>query len=239
MKKVTKEEFIERSRAVHNNKYDYSNVYYVNGSVKVKIICPIHGEFWQSPKDHLKGRGCCKCGHEKTNASKILSNEEFIKRAKKKHKNKYVYDKTIYSGFDKLVIVTCPQHGDFQVKAHHHISNGIGCPECAKINMGPTRMTTEEFITKARLLHRDAYDYSKVEYVISSQKVEIICPKHGSFWMSPNKHLIGECCPKCSETSGERLISRILTDANRISWCSTLSSCWIFWRNGKVHRTTK
>ena len=181
MKRRTIEEFIKEANLIHNNKYDYSKVVYVNQTEKVKIICPIHGEFEQTPKNHLKGRGCCKCGHERTNASKVLSTEEFIRRAKIKYGNKYSYDKTVYSRFNADIIVTCPIHGDFHVNPHYHISNGSGCPECAKINMGPTRMTTEEFITKARLLHRDAYDYSKVEYVISSQKVEIICPKHGSF----------------------------------------------------------
>lgn len=181
MKRRTIEEFIKEANLIHNNKYDYSKVVYVNQTEKVKIICPIHGEFEQTPKNHLKGRGCCKCGHERTNASKVLSTEEFIRRAKTKHGNKYSYDKTVYSRFNADIIVTCPIHGDFHVNSHYHISNGSGCPECAKINMGPTRMTTEEFITKARLLHRDTYDYSKVEYVISSQKVEIICPKHGSF----------------------------------------------------------
>ena len=214
MKAITKDEFIEKSKILHNNKYDYSKVNYVNRNTKVIIICPIHGEFEQAPREHLKGRGCCKCGHERTNASKVLSNDEFIRRAKQKHGNKYIYDKTVYKGFDVKVTVTCQTHGDFQVNAHQHISNGIGCPECALINMGPARMTTEEFVIKAKTLHGNIYDYSKVKYVLSSKKVEIICPKHGSFWMSPNKHLTGECCPKCSETSGERLVSRILTDAN-------------------------
>lgn len=214
MKRRTLNDFINEANKIHNNKYDYSEVCYVNQTTKVKIICPIHGEFWQIPKNHLKGRGCCKCGHERTNASKVLSNDEFIRRANIKHKNKYTYEKTKYSRFDSDIVVTCPIHGDFHVNSHYHISNGIGCPECAKINMGPPRLTTKEFVKKAKQLHGDLYDYSKVNYVLSSKKVEIICPKHGSFWMTPNKHLIGECCPRCAETKGERLVSKILTLAN-------------------------
>lgn len=65
MKKLTKEEFIIKSQKIHNNKYDYSKVEYKNRNTKVCIICPIHGEFWQTPAGHLSGRGCNKCGHEK------------------------------------------------------------------------------------------------------------------------------------------------------------------------------
>lgn len=91
MKKLTKEEFIRRAREIHGWKYDYSKIYYINGSIKVCIICPKHGEFWQSPKDHIKGRGCPKCGHERTNNSKKLTTETFIERAKQKYKN-YSYE---------------------------------------------------------------------------------------------------------------------------------------------------
>lgn len=214
MKKLTKEEFIIRSQKIHNNKYDYSKVEYKNRNTKVCIICPIHGEFWQTPAGHLSGRGCSKCGHEKTNASKVITTEIFIQRAKNKHGDKYLYDKTIYSGFDKNVIITCPKHGDFVINAHAHISNGYGCPVCGQINKGPARLTTEQFIAKARKIHGDKYDYSKVNYTLANQKICIICPEHGEFWMTPNKHLIGEKCPKCSQSRGEEFIYRILSCLN-------------------------
>ena len=63
-KKISKEEFIARSNNIHNNKYDYSKVEYVNNKTKVCIICPKHGEFWQTPKNHLLGQGCPICGKE-------------------------------------------------------------------------------------------------------------------------------------------------------------------------------
>ena len=56
------EEFIRRARLVHGDKYDYSKVVYVNSTTDVCIICPIHGEFWQRPAEHLRGKGCVKCG---------------------------------------------------------------------------------------------------------------------------------------------------------------------------------
>ena len=61
-RRLTKEEFIEKARQVHGDKYDYSKVEYKNNKTKICIVCPIHGEFWQRPNDHLNGRGCDKCG---------------------------------------------------------------------------------------------------------------------------------------------------------------------------------
>ena len=61
MGKLTKQEFINKASKIHNNKYDYSNIEYKNISTKIKIICPIHGEFEQSPSKHLIGQGCPKC----------------------------------------------------------------------------------------------------------------------------------------------------------------------------------
>lgn len=63
MKKLTTEEFIKRARAIHGDKYDYSKVEYINIKTKVCIICPEHGEFWQVPAEHLRGRGCKDCGN--------------------------------------------------------------------------------------------------------------------------------------------------------------------------------
>ena len=53
--------FIEKAKNIHKDKYDYSRVEYIDSKTKICIICPIHGEFWQTPANHLKGDGCPKC----------------------------------------------------------------------------------------------------------------------------------------------------------------------------------
>ena len=76
-KKLTTEEFIEKAKQIHGDKYDYSLTEYKSNKKKVKIICPIHGVFEQRPLNHLQGCGCIKCsGLEK------LTTDEFIKRSK-------------------------------------------------------------------------------------------------------------------------------------------------------------
>lgn len=212
MKKVTKEQFLKRAREVHGWKYDYSQMVFINMKTKIKIICPIHGEFWQTPHNHLQGKGCCKCGHLKTNQSKILSTKEFIERAKKKHPN-YLYDETQYFGFNKELIVKCPIHGKFKVVAHNHLI-GTGCPKCGILNKGPKRSTTEIFIEKANKIHSNKYDYSKTKYVLANKNVEIICPVHGVFLSTPNKRLSGRGCPMCKRPLGEIFVEQILTSNN-------------------------
>lgn len=64
-RRLTKESFIERADRVHNGKYDYSKVEYVDCYTEVCIICPTHGEFWQTPRSHIKGHGCLYCSRKK------------------------------------------------------------------------------------------------------------------------------------------------------------------------------
>ena len=63
------------------------------------------------------------------------------------------------------------------------------------------KLTTEEFIAKAKAVHGNRYDYSKVVYVNTQTKVCIICKEHGEFWQKPKNHLCGNGCVKCSKES--------------------------------------
>ena len=60
--KLTKNEFVEKAKNVHGDKYNYDNVEYVNNRTKVLITCKIHGDFYQTPAAHLLGQNCPKCG---------------------------------------------------------------------------------------------------------------------------------------------------------------------------------
>lgn len=131
MKKLTTSEFIERATEVHNGKYDYSKVNYVNNSTKVCIICPEHGEFWQTPNGHLLGKGCHICARINGAKNRTYSTKKFIDKARLIHGNKYDYSKTIYKGVRTKVCIICPIHGEFWQVPNYHI-DGCGCPECGK-----------------------------------------------------------------------------------------------------------
>ena len=203
--RLSKEEFIKNANKVHRGKYNYDKVEYNGAHTKVCIICPKHGEFWQKPSDHTNGHGCPKCKGDKTRERQTLSKEDFIKKAREVHGDKYDYSKVNYDSCETKVCVICPKHGEFwQVPAYH--TQGVGCPKCANEDNGNRkRLLKEEFIKKANEKHRDKYNYSKVEYNGAHTKVCIICPEHGEFWQRPADHIKGQGCPKCrNEATGER-----------------------------------
>lgn len=129
---------------------------------------------------------------------KILNQEEFIRRCKEVHGYFYDYSKTVFTDTLKKVIVTCPNHGDFEQVANSHMI-GSRCPECRKEE--PKRINLNKFTTKflARCIevHGDIYDYSLVDYKRQRDNVKIICAIHGIFEQRPDSHLRGAGCQKC------------------------------------------
>lgn len=124
-KKLTTKTFIELSNIRFNNYYNYSEVKYINNRTNVSIICPIHGAFLQIPETHLKSKGCPNCSKYK---KKDI--EYFIAKSNIVHNGYYNYDKSIYSGIFKKLIITCPIHQDFEQSAKNHMS-GQGCKKCS------------------------------------------------------------------------------------------------------------
>lgn len=208
----TLSQFIEEAVEVHGTKYDYSKIQYVNTYTKIIIICPIHGEFEQTPKSHLRGYQCNKCTRE---ASK-LTTEEFITRAVKVHGDRYDYLGTTYKDMKTNVSVVCPIHGEFTQRPYDHLQ-GRGCKKCG----GTNPLTTEEFIERAKQVHKNKYDYSKSKYILNDIKVEIVCHKHGSFWQSAHAHLNGSGCSGCNQSGfntskpGILYYLKITTDDNQ------------------------
>ena len=223
---MTKTEiFINKAIQVHGNKYDYSKVNYIDCNTKVCIICPEHGEFWQSPRCHLKGRGCSLCSKNKK-----LTTEEFIKRAKEIYGDKYDYSKVEYVNNHTKVCIICPDHGEFWQKPQSHL-NGHGCVKCfAKGCADRFALTTEEFIKRAKEIHNDKYDYSKVNYVNSYTKVCIICPEHGEFWQEPHEHLRGGGCPICKDSKLEKEIRKFLIK-NKIEFEEQKTFDWLKYKS--------
>ena len=197
MKKNKTETFIEKAKKKYLDKYDYSAINYVNSTSEVDIICTEHGQtFKQTPSNHLRGwNGCPKC-----QAPRIDSTEAFVIKSKEVHGDKYDYSKSEYHNASTKIVILCPNHGEFEQLASHH-TNGQGCPKCA-IDSRVTKKTydTETFIVKAKEIHGDKYDYTKVNYVSSKSKVKVICSEHGEFEQSLEKHIHRkQGCPKCAK----------------------------------------
>lgn len=121
----TTQKFIEKANKLHNNFYDYSKTEYVNNHTKVEIFCPEHGVLICNPHQHLRGRGCKKCGIKSKTSTKI----EFIKKASKLHNSFYDYREVNYINSRVKIEIICPVHGSFTQTPHQHLQNK-GCPIC-------------------------------------------------------------------------------------------------------------
>ena len=198
-RKITTDEIIKRFKEIHGDKYDYSEFEYVNAITKGKIICPKHGEFWQSSNVHLRGVRCPLCARENVNRSCYkLSKEDVLERAIIKHNDKYEYDLSNFKDSSSNILIKCPIHGWFEQNVTRHL-HGQGCPQCGNdAKREKMTISLDEIIIRFKNLHGDKYDYSKFEYKNCWTKSIIICPIHGEFLQSSNMHLLGHGCPKCA-----------------------------------------
>ena len=122
--------FLERAKKKWGTLFDYSNSNYVDMNTKIEIRCTKHNHtFFQTPTKHLEGFGCIHCQTEKYIKSRTQSTEEFVKRARKIHKDRFDYSKTVYTRYNHRVLITCPKHGDFEQLPIDHL-RGSGCPKC-------------------------------------------------------------------------------------------------------------
>lgn len=187
---MTNEEFISECTKKHCGKYDYSKVKYINSYTKVCIICPIHGEFWMTPSNHLLNRGCPKC------KGKGFTSEERKKIAEEVHDMKYDYSLSDFSKSKVKTNIICKIHGVFKMDFDHHVNGKNGCPMCNE----KKKLTHKEFEEKASIKHKGKYTYHD-DYVNAHEKVKITCPIHGDFYQTPNAHLNGQGCPLCKKNS--------------------------------------
>lgn len=214
---TTLEMFLSQAIEIHGDKYDYSKVEWKNTRTPITIICPIHGEFSQVPQNHIRLKcGCRICGREIANAKINKYNTNyFIERAKQIHGDKYDYDKVECFNATGKVAISCAVHGKFEQSANQHLQ-GHGCPKCNFDQMAKDRALGEDlFISKAKALFGQKYDYSKVEYINGQRNVCVICPEHGEFEVTPNNHTSKKSgCPICNESKLESDLASILDKQN-------------------------
>lgn len=184
--------FIAKSKQKFGDRFDYSKTVYINKNTELKVTCRIHGEQLTLPDVHLaKKNGCTKCNKE---IGMQLQKEKYLEKARKVHGDKYDYSRVAYTKINDKVEIVCPSHGSFWQDLYNHAARTNGCPSCA---IGNDRLGLDRFIRKARQIHGDAYDYSKVVYETVNSMVNIVCKKHGEFVQRAGSHLAGNRCKKC------------------------------------------
>jgi len=180
----------------------------INKQQPVAIWCYNHnGLFHQKPADHLSGRGCniCRKSRQKTDA-------EWKEAFGIKHDNKYDYSRANNIKAKHKLPIICPTHGLFEQEATSHLG-GCGCPTCGfEAGADIRRVTNEEFKEQSTHVHAGRYLYPRTDYIRRDLNVIITCREHGDFQQLPGNHLAGKGCSKCRLSSGEREISRYLTE---------------------------
>jgi hypothetical protein len=211
MRQLTTEEFIEKAKKIHGDRYDYSLVKYNGSKDKVDIICLKHGIFHQRPGNHLSSYQCDKCGLEKRAQLRKDSLTSFIKKANLVHSGTYNYSHCEYTDTYTPVAILCKTHGKFLQTPNNHLQ-GKGCPKCGRDSCGILlRLDTETFIKKAEEVHgKSTYSYTKTKYIKGKEKVIITCQKHGDFLQKPNNHLTGYGCKACASIGRSKLEEEVL-----------------------------
>ena len=168
--------FIRESQVLHNDKYDYSKVEYVNNNTKVCIICPIHGEFWQKPNKHLNGQGCPYCAIEKNADNRRMPIDVFIEKANNIHKGFYDYSNVEYQNCETAVKIICPIHGEFEQTPYIHLI-GCGCPLC---NMSHLERNVKNILEESNIkyIHQYRFDINSrqsLDFYLPDYNIAIEC----------------------------------------------------------------
>jgi len=207
-KKKTTIQFIAESKLIWGNRYDYSQVEYLNSKNKVKIVCIKHQHpFMQTPFAHLimKRQGCEICQEEakssKRSVKAQLYQEKMIAIANEKFKKKFNYSKIRYVNSTTPVKIVCPEHGNFEMLLDIHVNSKFGCKKCSLTqNSIRARIKRDDFLNKAKEKYGDQFNYSKMNYIKYDQSIVITCIKHNeSITTTPFIHLLTKFggCKKC------------------------------------------
>lgn len=204
-KRKTHNEFLDDLRKINPNVEVLTE--YNGDKNYITVKCLIDGNVWKTkPRWLMKGVGCQICYDRRRGDKTRFSVDKFIEKARKVHGDKYDYSKVEYKNNKTKVCIICPVHGEFEMRPDHHLS-GQGCPKCAN-----KYITTEEWIDNANEMHKNFYNYSLVEYKNNRTPIKIICPKHGEFWQTPDKHLSGQGCPICCKSKLETVLTSKLNE---------------------------
>ena len=204
----------KRGREKYGERFDYS-MSDVNGKDGViKIKCNVCGTVFKStPHNHIGGLqgGCPTCRYKYVADAEKIPFNEFVRRARETHGDRYSYNKETYIDISSKTTITCKKHGDFEQYAIIHV-NGCGCDYCARELVGASLMlNTDIFKQRAKEKYGDAFDLSETVYNGWDKNVTIKCNTCGeSFEQKPNNFLRGFGCPNCNSSYGESTVKVFL-----------------------------
>lgn len=200
---------------------------YVDECTDIDFECSTHGKFTKKSNVFLSSKyGCPHCGMEKCKESALIGGkiagelinkkaaEEFDEKSNNRFNGRY-RRLTPYVDTYTEIYFECPIHGVFKQSPINHLQSVCGCQECGNEKKKQSLLKPQdECIEEFRAIHGKEYDYSKFVYYGYNKESEIICNKHGSFYLTPSKHLRGQGCPYCHSSKMETEIRTLLNEHN-------------------------
>ena len=217
-------EYLEELREILSStgdleNYDLSQVNYVNAKTKIIITCKKHTHTWGITPGHLRhGQRCPHCRLEFLYKILAHTTSWFIEESERVYgKDTYIYDKVNYLNNREKVTIYCKHHGYFETNPEKWLSRKHGCPQCHKVTLIPhNKKFSPQLVLEGKDIHGDKYDYSKLDDTKNSrEKQEVICPKHGSWFVSMDNHLNAKSgCPSCTNvvSIAEREVGKFITE---------------------------
>jgi very-short-patch-repair endonuclease len=213
--------FVERARAIHGDRYDYSQTVYAGTAADCTIICPEHGPFLQTAGNHLQGQHCGVCARRTAHSKTRHDINVFVERARATHGDRYDYSRAEYRGSTAKLTIVCPEHGAFDQVANQHV-HGMGCPACGALAGGAaTRVDPAERLVQARAVHGDQYDYSETVFGLAATPIQLRCGVHGLFTQRQDVHLAGAGCPHCVWSERSEMMTSTTED-----WVAKARAIW-------------
>lgn len=202
LKRPSTEEFIEAARKVHGDRYDYSKVEYKDKDTKVCIICPIHGEFWQRPHNHIHGRqGCPECGKKYAREWRKNEYSKFLDGMKEKFGDQFSFPniETEYENNKSRVTIKCNKCGHVFTKR----PNDLMCSQMEEICQ---QCRKNQFLDSQSYTYDDLCKYPHENEIVpfegkihKDSHVTLVCKKHGEYESLAKSIVAGKCqCKKCS-----------------------------------------
>ena len=201
MQKLSTEEFISKCKAIYGDAYDYSTTTYKTSKEPVTIVCRTHGEFSKSPNLLISKRsGCPKCGNARKGLYMKLDRAEVLNDLAAKYPRYAPFKLEAYNRNTDKVEFLCPEHGEQRATVVYlrGLSQETPCSVCNTTTAAlKKRLVQEDFIKDCVAKHGSKYDYSKVVYITSQDKITVVCPEHGEFHVEAMTHKLGTGCAKC------------------------------------------
>lgn len=173
-------EFISKAKLIHKNKYNYSEVTYINYKTKVKIICPNHGSYLQTPNNHLMGMGCSECKKETLIKKFSKSKCEFINEANYVHNNSYDYNFIEYKNNKTKIKIFCKIHMTFFNQSPSHHLQGQGCPKCLYKNESITEKILKKLLHKIDIKSQFKISKFRVDFYFEKDNTKYIVEYNGA-----------------------------------------------------------